>query len=106
MVPVRARLVIARSGSVENGPNTMAYNTFGLIPAVSTNPIASSFRRLLTQCFAGTRMRLNATSIYWTFRQRSEKKAISSMSIHGNRLFKQVDGLHAVGPFKNSLLQA
>ena len=58
---------MARSGSAENGPNAMACNTFGSIPAVSTNPIASSFRRLSTQCFAGIRMRSNATSIYQMF---------------------------------------
>ena len=68
MVPVRARLAMTRSGSVRSRLLTMAYNTSGWIPAISTSLAALSFKRLLTQCFAGIRIRLNATSIYQMFR--------------------------------------
>jgi hypothetical protein len=105
MGSVRARLAMARSGSVENGPNGMACASFGSIPAVSTNSMPSSSRKLSTQCFAGTRMRLNATSIYRMFRQRSGKQAIGCPSVLGHQLFGRVDGLLEVGPFKSFLRQ-
>jgi hypothetical protein len=45
---VRVRRAIARSGSIVNGPNIIAYNTFGSILVILINLIVSSFRRLLT----------------------------------------------------------
>ena len=92
---------MARSGSAENGPNAMTCASFGSIPAVSTNPMPSSSRRLSTQCFAGTKMRPNATSIYRMFRQGSGKQAIGRLNTLGNQLFGQVDGLLGVGPSKS-----
>jgi hypothetical protein len=67
MVLVRVRLAIVRSGSIENRLNVMDCNTFRLIPAILRNLIVLSFRRLLTQYFTGTRIRLNTISIYRIF---------------------------------------
>src|SRR6266480_7138446 len=65
-----------RSDSVENGPDTMAYNTFGWTLVASTKQISPSSHSQSTPCFAGTKMRINATSIYGMFRQASGKQAI------------------------------
>jgi hypothetical protein len=47
----------------------------------------------------------NAMSIYRMFRQGSGKQAIGSLSILGNLLFGQLDGLLGDGPFKSFLPQ-
>jgi len=101
----RARLATTRSVSVRSRLPTMAYNTSGWTPAVSTSQAVLSFRRLSTQCFAGTKMRPNAMSVYRMFQQGSGKQAIGSLSILGNRLFGQVDSLPGVGLFKSFLRQ-
>jgi hypothetical protein len=53
----KSKPATTRSGSVRSRLLTMACNTSGWTPAVSISQAALSFRRLLTQCFAGTRMR-------------------------------------------------
>src|SRR6266480_5162488 len=105
MALARARLATTRSDFAENKLYAMGCNTSGSTPAASTNQTASSFNKLSTLCFAGTRMRLNAMSTYQMFPLKSGKQAISSPSLHGNQLFRPAGGLLGVGRFKSSLLQ-
>jgi len=60
----RTRLDIRRFGSAENRLDVMACSISGLTHAVSTNPIVSSFKEVLTRCFDGTGIRPNAM-FFW-----------------------------------------
>jgi hypothetical protein len=51
MVQARIWQAMARYSSAENKLGVMACNTSGWIPAVSTNPMPSSWQRLLIQMF-------------------------------------------------------
>ena len=105
MVLARARLAMTRSGSAENRPDAMACNTFGWTPVASTNRTALSSQRLSTPCFAGTVMRLNATSISQMFRDLPSTPTTSPTSCPGNRHFGKADGSLGAGPFKSLLLR-
>src|SRR6266536_4645536 len=105
MTLARISLGIRRSGSVENEPESMAYNTFGWTPVALIKQTIPNFRRLLTLCLAGTRMRLNVTFTYQMYRRLSRKQTIVSPNLLGNRLSEKSDGLRGVGPFKSSLPQ-
>jgi hypothetical protein len=99
----RASLAMRRSGSVENRPNAMACNTFGWTPVASTDRTTPSSQKLLTQCFAGIVVRLDATSICRTFRALHSIPTIRPATYPLNQLFGQVDGLLEAGRSKSSL---
>lgn len=103
MVQGRVRPAMTRSDSAENKLDETACNTSGWTRVVLTNQTVPSSPKLSTPCFAGMRMQLVATFIYRMFGQGSGKQTIGSLSIPGNQLFGQVDGLLGVGPLKSSL---
>ena len=82
-------------------------NTFGSTPAASISQIAPSFRRPSTPCFAGTGMRLSATCILPTSRDRPWALIASPVNrpAAGNHLFERAGGSPGGGPFKSLLLQ-
>jgi hypothetical protein len=104
MVPARARLAIARSDSAEKKQDATACNTSGLIHVASTNRITISSQKLLIVCFGGIVMRLNAMSIYQTFRDLLAR-IISPISCSGNRYFGRADSSLGAGLFKSLLLR-
>jgi hypothetical protein len=60
----RIRLGTRRFGSAESRLDAIACNISGLIYTISTNPIASSFKEVLTPYFNSTRIRPNAIFIW------------------------------------------
>jgi hypothetical protein len=102
MARVKARLATARYSSAENRRGVTVYNTFGWTPAVSINPMPSSFRKLLTRCFAGTSMRLSATFICQMFRD-LEQIRLMGLTRTGNRHFGKAHGSHEAGLCKSLL---
>jgi hypothetical protein len=93
------------SGSVQSRPFVMVYKISGWIPAVLTNRVALSFKRLSIQCFVGTVMQLNVIFICGAFRPRCAKPVIWILNNSGNQHFSQVDSLLEGGPPKNFLPQ-
>ena len=104
MVLAEASLVMTRSGSAENKPDVMVYNTFGSIRAASISQTAPSCRRLSTLCFAGTITRLHATCILPMSRDLPWAVIASPVSRPGNHLFGGANGLPGGGPFRSLLL--
>jgi len=99
----KARLGIARSSFAENKQDATACNIFGWTPVVSTNRIAPSSKRLLTLCFTGIAMQLNAMYICQTFRNLLAMLMTSLTNRIGNRHFGKADGSLEAGPFKSLL---
>ena len=64
---------------------------------------STELQRLSTLCFAGTAMRLNATSICQMFRDLLSILTTSLTSRLGNRHFGKADGSLEAGPFKSLL---
>ncbi len=60
----RIRLGIRRFGFAENRLDAMACSISGLIYVVLTNLVALSFKEVLTRCFDGIEIRLNAI-FFW-----------------------------------------
>src|SRR5271163_712839 len=101
MAQGKAKLAIERFGFAAKKPERTVYNTSGWIVAVSINQAAPSSRRLLTQCFAGTRTQPGVMSISQMFQLVNTP---DPLSFFGNRLLVEVSGLLEVGRSKNFLL--
>ena len=80
----------------------MAYNIARQTLAVLTNRIILSFRKRLTLCFAGIKMRPNAMYICQILRQIA---MIRRTRLYSNEPSRKVDSLPLVGHFKNLLLR-
>jgi hypothetical protein len=100
MALARTSLAIRRSDSVENRPNKIVCNIFGLILVVSTRVSTPNSRDLLTLCFASTVRRINTMSFCQMFRQLSGKDVPPSLT--GNRISKKADGSLGAGYSKSS----
>lgn len=79
----------------------MAFPTFGSTPAASTSQTVPNCRRLLIQCFAGTKMPSDATHISPTFRIRAASIARNLVVYPGWRVSARASGSLGVGYFKN-----
>jgi hypothetical protein len=101
MALARISLAIRRSGSAENGPGKTTWNTSKLTPVILTRQISPNSRRLLTLCFAGTAMRLDAISIYRMFLALPSTPTRSPTRGYGNRISRKADGLLGVGHSKS-----
>jgi hypothetical protein len=85
---------------VESRPNATACNTFGWTPVVSIKKISPNSQRLLTRCFAGIGMQINAMYIY-QMSQKATTKRMNHPSPHGSQLFGIVDSLHEAARFRS-----
>jgi hypothetical protein len=99
----RRRLGIRRFGSAENRLDAMACSIFGLIHAVLTNLIASSFKEVLTRCFDGTAIRPNAMFFWQMCRQLTATPLVMATGCCGNRHSEEADGLSEAGLFRSLL---
>jgi hypothetical protein len=97
----RTRLAMRRLGSARHKQDVMAYDTSGWILAVSTNQTTMSSPRQSIPCFAGTRMRLDATYNYRISQPLDTKRIVSSLSLYRSRLFVRVNGLLEAGRYKS-----
>jgi hypothetical protein len=92
MALAKISLAMRRSGSVENKPDKMTRNTFGLTPVALTRQITPNSRRLLTLCLAGTATRLDATSICQMFQTLPSIPTRTLTRGRGNRISGKADG--------------
>jgi hypothetical protein len=97
------RLDIKRSSSAQSKPLVIVCNISGWTLVASTNRTTPSSQRLLTLCFAGIAMRLNATYICKMFRQMNTTRITCPLS-HGKRPFGKADGSPEAGHYKSLLL--
>ena len=95
---------MTKSDSAGNRPDVTVYNTFGWIRIASINLIIQSYQKPLTLCFAGIAMRQNVTYICQMFQQITMIRPTHLCS-RGNQPSRKIDGLPAVGHFKNLLFR-
>jgi hypothetical protein len=92
-----ARLDGGRYSSARTRLQLMDCNTFEYTRAALTRRMRSSLARRSTPCFGGIRTLRAATP---TFRMSLNRRELIAKE-RGKRLFRQADGLHAVGHFKS-----
>ena len=81
----------------------MTYNTSGLTLGVLISPALLIFRRLLTPCSTGIKMRRNATYTSRTYRHLAKTETFSQARAYGKRLSGIASCLLEAGCFNNIL---